>query len=267
VSATATGARSPSGCASGRGRARIALFITCLADTLFPQVGEATVHVLRRLGHEVVFPADQTCCGQMHANSGHPDAALALARDFLRRFDSPAHELIVTPSGSCAAMVRHHYPRLAEAVGDLELAAALRRVGERTFELSELLVHRLGVVDVGARFPHAVAYHPSCHSLRGLGLREEPIALLRAVSGLRLVALEDAESCCGFGGTFAVKLSEVSAAMMGDKTRSVIASGAEVLTALDCSCLMHIGGGLQRQRAAVRTMHLAEILACDGERT
>ena len=218
---------------------RLALFVTCLVDTLFPRAGIATVKVLERVGCEVEFPPDQTCCGQMHRNTGAQDEAAKLARRLPDVFTG--YDAIVTPSASCAATVRE--------TTDLGV-----------FELSEFLVRNLGVEDVGASFPHRVTYHPTCHSLRALHVGDAPLRLLRAVRGLDLVELPDASECCGFGGTFAVKNADVSLAMLADKLRNVRATGAEVCTAADCSCLMHIGGGLRRTGAPVRTMHLAEIL-------
>lgn len=244
---------------------RLALFVTCLTDTLFPQTGRATVALLRRLGHEVAFPLEQTCCGQMHANSGYAEHALALARRHARVFADEA--TIVSPSGSCVAMVREQYPRLAEQAGDGALADELRELAARTFELSELLVDRLDVVDVGASFPHAVVLHPACHARRALGVGDRPRRLLAAVDGLRLLELPDEEQCCGFGGTFAVKNADTSIAMLADKLSAIERSGAEVCVAADNSCLMHIGGGLSRRRAAARTMHLAEVLAATGPAT
>jgi L-lactate dehydrogenase complex protein LldE len=240
---------------------RIALFVTCLTDTLFPQAGRATVEVLERLGHTVVFPEAQTCCGQMHANSGYGEEALPLVRRFVRVFGGDAFDAVVAPSGSCVAMVRHGYAHLASEAGDRELGAAVAALAPRVHELSELLVGRLGVCDVGAYFPHRVTYHPSCHGLRMLGVGEAPLRLLRSVRGIELVELPERDSCCGFGGTFAIKNADTSAAMLADKIRCVLDTGAEVCTALDSSCLMHIGGGLSRLRAGVRTLHLAEILA------
>ena len=240
---------------------RIGLFITCLGDTLFPESGRATVALLKRLGHEVIFPAEQTCCGQMHANSGYADQAFPLIRRFQQVFGHDELDAIVAPSGSCVAMVRDHYPRLAREAGDSQLEQAVTALGSRVFELTELLVDKLGVEDVGASFPHRVVYHPSCHGLRMLHLGDAPLRLLRCVRGIELAELPEAESCCGFGGTFAVKNAEVSAAMLADKLRAVVGSRAEVCTATDSSCLMHIGGGLLRERIGVRTMHIAEILA------
>jgi L-lactate dehydrogenase complex protein LldE len=238
---------------------RIALFVTCLTDTMFPQTGRAVVAVLERLGHEVTFPEGQTCCGQMHANTGYQLEAVPLVRRFVREFGDA--ETVVCPSGSCAAMVRHQYARLADLADDPGLAREVEALAPRVLELSELLVGALGVEDVGAVFPHRVTYHPSCHGLRGLRVGDAPLRLLRAVGGLELVEMKRAEECCGFGGTFAVKNDEVSMAMLSDKLRRVLDTGAEVCTATDDSCLMHIGGALRRQRAGVRTMHLAEILA------
>jgi L-lactate dehydrogenase complex protein LldE len=241
------------------GALRIALFIACFNDTLFPETGKAVVRLLERLGHEVVFPEEQTCCGQMHANSGYQLEAVPLARRFVRVFGE--HDAIVTPSGSCAAMVRDGYARLAELAEDDRLAGEVAAVGPRVHELSELLVDVLGVEDVGAYFPHRVTYHPTCHGLRLLKVGDRPLRLLRQVKGIDLVELPDAETCCGFGGTFAVKNADTSAAMLTDKMRAVLDTRAEICTALDNSCLLHIGGGLSRARAGTRTVHLAEILA------
>lgn len=240
---------------------RLALFITCVNDTLFPEAGRATVAVLERLGHQVSFPAQQTCCGQMHANSGYLDQALPLIRRTVDTFCAEPFDAVVAPSGSCVAMVRHHYPRIAHEIGDECLARDVATLAARTFELSEFLVGRLGIDDVGAYYPHRVAYHPSCHALRMLKVGDAPMRLLRKVRGIELVELAEADSCCGFGGTFSVKNADTSAAMLTDKVATILDTGAEVCTALDCSCLMHIGGGLHRQRAGVRTAHLAEILA------
>jgi L-lactate dehydrogenase complex protein LldE len=238
---------------------RISLFITCLSDTLFPQTGRAVVRLLERLGHEVDFPADQTCCGQMHFNTGYADEATALARRFLRAF---AHsDVIVSPSASCVGMVRDQYRRVAERSGDAGLTRDVEAVGPRVLELSELLVDRLGVEDLGAYFPHRVTYHPTCHSLRMLRVGDRPLRLLRAVRGIDLVALPEAEECCGFGGTFAIKNADTSMAMLADKVRAVLDTRAEVCAAGDNSCLMQIGGALSRGRTGVRAVHLAEILA------
>jgi L-lactate dehydrogenase complex protein LldE len=240
---------------------RVSLFVTCLADTLFPQTGQAVVHLLERLGVEVEFPREQTCCGQMHFNSGYTREATALARRFVDVFGSS--ELIVAPSASCAGMVREGYAWAAQWSGDPGLEKAVAELAPRVLELTELLVDRLGVVDVGASFPHRVAYHSTCHSLRVLELGDRPLRLLRAVRGLELAEVAEARECCGFGGTFAIKNADVSTAMLTDKVHHILDTGAEVCTAADNSCLMHIGGALARQRAGVRTMHLAEILASE----
>jgi len=238
---------------------KIALFITCLADGLFPQVGQATVRLLERLGHEVVFPLDQSCCGQMHVNTGYQKQALPLVQRFADTF--AGFDAVVAPSGSCVGSVRHQHEMIARRFGSPALLEAVSAVKGRTYELSELLVDVLGVTDVGAYFPHRVTYHPTCHSLRMLRVGDRPLHLLREVEGLALVELPDADSCCGFGGTFAIKNADTSTAMLTDKMRHVLATQAEVCTAGDSSCLMHIGGGLSRLRAATRTLHLAEILA------
>ena len=238
---------------------RIALFATCLADTLFPQAAKATVQLLERLGHEVVFPAGQTCCGQMHINTGYQTDALPLVRRYVRTFQP--YDVVVAPSGSCVGSVRHQHAMVAGAAGATGLAARATAVAAKTYELSELLIDVLGVEDVGAYFPHRVTYHPTCHSLRVLRVGDRPLRLLRRVRGLDLVELPAAEQCCGFGGTFALKNAETSTAMLADKMRHVLDTGADVCTAGDASCLMHIGGGLSRLRTGVRTVHLAEILA------
>jgi L-lactate dehydrogenase complex protein LldE len=219
------------------------MFVTCLGDTLFPAVGRAVVRLLERLGHEVEFPEEQTCCGQIHLNSGYAREGRALARRLAGVFEG--YEAVVCPSASCAGTLREQLGSEAPPV----------------HELCELLVDVLGVEDVGAYYPHRVTYHPTCHSLRTLRLGERPQRLLRAVRGLELVELPDASECCGFGGTFAVKNADVSTAMLSDKLRAVLSSRAEVVCAVDSSCLMQIGGGLSRGRTGVRPVHLAEILA------
>ena len=243
---------------------RVALMVTCLNDALFPDVGKATVRLLRRLGVDVAFPDGQTCCGQPMVNTGYVDEAVPAVRAFVDAFHGFDH--VVTPSGSCAGSARHQHALVARRTGDAGLATAVAEVSPRVLELSEFLVDVLGVTDVGASFPHTVTYHPTCHSLRMLGVCDRPLSLLREVRGIRLVDLPDAQSCCGFGGTFAVKNPDTSIAMGSDKARHVVDSGAEVLVAGDSSCLMHIGGLLSRQRSGVRTMHLAEVLAAtEGE--
>ncbi|HWI06357.1 MAG TPA: (Fe-S)-binding protein [Solirubrobacteraceae bacterium] len=238
---------------------RVALFVTCFNDTLFPGTGRAVVELLERLGHTVDFPDEQTCCGQMHANTGYQIEALPLVRRFARVFGDC--EVVVSPSASCVGMVRDQYPRLAALAGDRGLAADVEAMVPRVFELSELLVDVLGVEDVGATFAHRVTYHPTCHSLRLLEVGDRPLRLLRAVRDIDLVELPDAQECCGFGGTFALKNSDTSSAILADKLRHVMSTRAEVCVAADNSCLMHMSGALTRQRAGVRTMHLAEVLA------
>jgi L-lactate dehydrogenase complex protein LldE len=243
---------------------RIALFATCLADALFPPAAIATVAVLERLGHEVVFPPGQTCCGQMHINTGYLDEATAVVRHHVDVFETAGCDAVVAPSGSCVGSVRHQHAMVARRAGDERLAARAEEIAARTYELSEFLVDVLGVDDVGAYYPHRVTYHPTCHSLRMLRVGDKPLRLLRNVRGLTLVELPAADSCCGFGGTFALKNADTSTAMLADKMTHILDTGAEVCSAGDSSCLMHIGGGLSRLRAGVRTVHLAEILAGQG---
>ena len=238
---------------------RISLFITCFNDTLFPNTGQAVVRLLERLGHTVDFPMEQTCCGQMHYNTGYQREAIPLVRHFVEVFRDA--EVVVSPSASCVGMVRHLYPAAAELANDPKLAQDVRELAPRVFELSEFLVGKLGIEDVGAYYPHRVTYHPTCHSLRMIKVGDAPLRLLQAVRGIDLVELPQATECCGFGGTFAVKNSDTSMAMLGDKLRCVLETKAEVCCSADNSCLMHIGGALHRQRAGVGTIHLAEILA------
>jgi L-lactate dehydrogenase complex protein LldE len=238
---------------------RISLFITCFNDTLFPKTGIAMVKLLERLGHSVEFPIDQTCCGQMHFNTGYQRETVPLVRHFVDVFSDA--EAIVSPSASCVGMVREVYPKIAGAAGDKEFTLAVKELIPKVYELSEFLVKKLGIDDVGAYYPHRVTYHPTCHALRVLHVGDAPLRLLRHVKGIDLVELPFAEECCGFGGTFAVKNAETSMAILGDKIGHIRETGAEKLTACDNSCLMHIGGGLTRQRAGIETVYLAEILA------
>ncbi|WP_280217650.1 (Fe-S)-binding protein [Nocardia neocaledoniensis] len=238
---------------------KIALFATCLVDAMFPQVGRATVTLLERLGHEIVVPQAQTCCGQMHINTGYPDAAVGLVRNHVAAF--AGFDAVVAPSASCVGSVHHQHAMVARRAGDEALAAAAEEIAGHTWELTQFLTDVLGVEDVGAHYPHRVTYHPTCHSLRMLRLGDRPLRLLRRVSGIDLVELPAAEECCGFGGTFAVKNPDVSTAMLADKMHAVRSTGAHSCTAADSSCLMHIGGGLTRLRTGTRTVHLAEILA------
>ncbi|MEU9796253.1 (Fe-S)-binding protein [Streptomyces sparsogenes] len=240
---------------------RVGLFATCLGDTLFPDAVKATAVLLVRLGHDVVFPPEQTCCGQMHINTGYQREPVPLVRGFAEQFGDPSIDAVVMPSGSCAGSVRHQHEIVAERYGDAALRAGVATVKAKTYELSEFLVDVLGATDVGAWFPHRVTYHPTCHSLRMLRVGDKPLTLLRAVDGIDLVELPQADACCGFGGTFAVKNADTSSAMLQDKMKNVLSTGADVCTAGDSSCLMHIGGGLSRIRAGTRTLHLAQILA------
>jgi L-lactate dehydrogenase complex protein LldE len=238
---------------------RIALFVACYNDTLFPETGIAVTRVLERLGHTVEFPIEQTCCGQMHYNTGYQAEAVPLVRRFVSIFRDA--EIVCVPSASCVAMMREHYELIAERENDPGYVDEVRNLLLRIFEFSELLVERLGVDDVGATFPHRVTYHPSCHSLRMLRVGDAPYRLLRQVHKLELIDLPNREQCCGFGGMFAVKNADVSVAMLSEKNKEILKTGAEVVTALDNSCLMQIYGGLHRQGSSVRAMHLAEILS------
>src|SRR5215207_8731560 len=232
---------------------KVALFATCLVDTMVPQVARATAVLLERLGHEVVVPPGQSCCGQMHVNTGYRREAVPIVANHVRAFAGA--EAIVAPSGSCVASIHHQQAAVARRAGEHALADEASALAERTYELSQFLVDVLGVTDVGAYYPHRVTYHPTCHSLR----------LLRVVRGLDLVELPGADQCSGFGGTFAVKNADTSTAMLTDKMANVLSTHAEVCTAGDASCLMHIGGGLSRLRSGTRTVHLAEILASTEE--
>ena len=243
---------------------RVSLFVACYNDLLFPNTGRAVVKVLERLGHSVEFRTAQTCCGQMHYNSGYALEAQPLLRRFVDVFGDA--EVICAPSSSCVAMIREHYPHLARSMKDPGLIAAVDLLVPKVFEFSEFLVNKLGVEDVGAYYPHRVTYHPACHSLRGLRLGDVPYRLLQRVRSLELVDLPEKEECCGFGGTFSVKNSDTSHAMLADKVRSILDTRAELCVATDNSCLMHIFGALHRGRTGVRTAHIAEVLAStEGE--
>ncbi len=245
---------------------KVALFITCVNDGLFPETPKAVVKVLERLGHEVVFPTEQTCCGQMHLNAGYRPEGLGLARRFRQVFTS--YDVIVSPSASCVGTVRDLYRDSAQALGDRALEAELVDIAGRVFEFSEFLTDVAKVIDVGASFSHRVAYHPTCHSLRVLGLGDAPKTLLERVRGLELVAIPQESECCGFGGLFSMKNADTSVAIGKDKLAAIRATNAEVLCALDNSCLTHLGGLASREHAGLRVMHLAEILASEeaGER-
>lgn len=234
--------------------ARVGLFVTCLVDQFAPQAARTAVRVLERLGVRVGVPALQTCCGQPFLNDGFPHHAAELAARWVELFEP--FDFVVAPSGSCVTTVREFYPRLVR--GQFQQRA--EAVAHRTYELSEFLVRVLKAEEVGARFPHRVAFHPSCHLLRGLRAADCARALLLRVEGLELVELADAEGCCGFGGVFSVKFPEVSEAMMRDKLDQVESTGADVLTSTDLGCLLHLAGGLSRRASRVRCLHLAEIL-------
>lgn len=242
---------------------RISLFVTCYNDVLFPKTGIAVVKLLERLGHTIVFRREQTCCGQMHYNTGYQRESMPLIRKFVDLFSDD--EVIVAPSASCVAMIRDHYEKAARAAGDSRLVDQVTQIVPRVYEVTELLVNKLGVEDVGAYYPHRVTYHPSCHSLRMLRVGDAPVRLLKRVSGLELVDLPNETECCGFGGTFAIKNAETSSAMLEDKLGCIVETGAEVCTAADNSCLMQIYGGAHRQKLPVKTIHIARILASTRE--
>ena len=248
---------------------RIALFATCIVDAMYPATARATVKILERLGHEVVFPSGQACCGQMHVNSGYLKEAVPVVANHVAAFDTDDYDVAVAPSGSCVASVKHQHPMVARSCGDKALEARATAVGAKTYELSELLVDVLGVTDAGSQlgsyFPHRVTYHPSCHGMRLLRLGDRQSELLRSVKGIDLADLPEADQCCGFGGTFSMKNADVSSAMLEDKTANITATGARLCAGGDASCLMHIGGGLSRQGSDVTTLHLAEILASTEE--
>jgi L-lactate dehydrogenase complex protein LldE len=235
---------------------KVSLFVPCFVDQLLPEVAVDTVKVLRRFGYTVDFPEGQTCCGQPAFNTGYWNEARPCAEHFVRVFQGA--EAVVCPSGSCATMVRKFYADLLASSPLREEALAL---SSRTFEFSEFLVKVAGITDAGARFPHTVTYHASCHGLRELGLRDEPVQLLRNVDGLKLIEMARFDECCGFGGTFAAKFASISAAMGTSKAESVAATGAEFVTAIDPSCLLHLQGILGKRRDQARTIHLASILA------
>ncbi|MBB1483336.1 (Fe-S)-binding protein [Tessaracoccus sp. MC1865] len=241
----------------------VALFATCITDTMKPSVPIATVRLLERLGCRVSYPERQTCCGQIMTNTGYWDEAVPTVRNYVRSFGD--YDYIVAPSGSCVGSVREQHPMLARHAGDAGLERDATAAAARTYELSEFIVDVLGVTDVGAYFPHRVTYHPTCHSVRITKVGDRPLRLLRDVRGIDLIDLPKAEECCGFGGTFSVKNPDVSIAMASDKARHVRTTGAEYLVAGDHACLMNIGGVLHRGRSGVKTIHLAEILAATEE--
>ncbi|GAA2514792.1 MAG: (Fe-S)-binding protein [Kocuria sp.] len=244
---------------------RIALFATCIVDAMYPKVALATVRILERLGHEVVFPQGQGCCSQMHINSGYFEDAVPVIRNHVRAFTSTDYDVAVAPSGSCVASLGHQQPLVARQCGDAALAEDAAMVAENTYELSELLVDVLGVTDsaaqLGSWFPHPVTYHPSCHGMRLLGLGDRQKDLVRSVEEIEFHELPDAEECCGFGGTFSFKNPDVSGAMADAKLRNIVDSGASLCTGGDASCLMHLGGAASKRKLDVQTVHFAEILA------
>jgi L-lactate dehydrogenase complex protein LldE len=237
----------------------VSLFVTCYNDTLFPETGKSVVRVLERLGHTIEFRPEQTCCGQMHWNTGYLNEAVPIVRHFVRVYQDA--ETIVIPSSSCVSMMRDQYWKAAALAGDVRLAEEVQALLPRIYEFTEFLVKKLGVEDVGASYPHRVTLHTSCHSIRSLHLGDIPVRLLKQVRWLDLVPLENPQECCGFGGTFSIKNADVSSAMLAEKVRTILNTGAEVCTAVDNSCLMHLYGSLHRQRTPVRTAHIAEILA------
>lgn len=244
---------------------KIAIFSTCIGDTLFPEAPKATALLLSRLGHEVVFPTGQTCCGQMHINTGYQEEAVPLIKNYVDAFTAPSIDYVVAPSGSCISAVREQHERIAGRFGSAALKDGARTTAQKSVELAEFLIDIEGVDNVGAYFPHTVTYHPSCHGLRFLKLGERPYRLLQNVEGLELVDLPNKEECCGFGGTFALKNAPTSQAMVADKCRNITSTGAEYVTGGDSSCLMNIAGALSRSNAGTRAIHLAEILASTKE--
>ena len=235
---------------------KVSLFVTCLVDQFFPDAGASTVRLLRRYGCDVSFPPGQTCCGQPAFNSGYVNAAREAAKNHYKNFADA--DYIVSPSGSCTGMVHHYYRELfADDPVMLEKVSAMV---DKTYEFSQFMVNVLGVEDVGATFPHRVTYHPACHGMRLLGIQEEPMRLLRAIRDIELIELPKAEDCCGFGGTFSVKLSDISGAMVTEKSEHIEETRAEYLISTDMGCLMNINGNLRRRGSKVKIMHLAELL-------
>jgi L-lactate dehydrogenase complex protein LldE len=235
---------------------RVSLFVTCLTDVMYPQVGESVVRLLSRFGCEVDFPQMQTCCGQPAFNSGYQDEAREVARGMIRAFEHS--DYVVSPSGSCSGMIHHYYPYLFE--NEPEWKAKAEALVEKTYEFSQFLVKVLGVSNMGAIFEEKVTYHPSCHAMRLLGVKEEPMQLLENVKGAEFIELSHKEDCCGFGGTFAVKMADMSEAMVCEKTKHVVETGATVLVGTDMGCLMNIDGRLNKEGKPIRVMHLAELL-------
>jgi len=237
---------------------RVQLFGTCLVDAFFPEVGEATVELLRHFGVEVAYPPGQTCCGQPAFNAGYQDEAASAAKHFLKLFSSSS-DPIVTPSGSCAAMVKHHYPELLR--NDPQLSRQVEAVAGRVYELSQFLVGVLRAHEQGFSGRRKITYHSSCHLTRSLGVRDEPLTLIAALRGAEFVPMPDATRCCGFGGMFMAKLPEISCALSDEKAAAILASGADTVTGCDSGCLMNISDGLKKRGSKVRVAHLAQLLA------
>lgn len=235
---------------------RVSLFITCMVDSIYPSVGVAMTRILQKNGCQVLFPTEQTCCGQPSFNSGYVEESRAVGRTLLQAFDDA--DVVVGPSGSCVSMIKHYYPELFAGSSTLHKQAL--QLANKTYEFSQFLVNILGIENLGAHFAHKVVYHPSCHGSRLLGIRDEPLKLLRTVKGIELVTLPYAQDCCGFGGTFSVKMGDISGAMVEEKVDHVQETNANVLVGTDMGCLMNIGGRLSRIGAQVRVMHLAELL-------
>lgn len=248
---------------------RVALFSTCIVDAMYPRVARATVKILERLGHEVVFPQGQTCCSQMHVNSGYFDDAYPVVRNHVQAFGEWDFDVAVAPSGSCVASLGHQQPMIAERAGDRETARAAADLAARTFELSQFLIDVCGITDagkeLGSYFPHKVTYHASCHGMRLLGLGTRQEDLVRTVEGLEYAQVEGLDQCCGFGGTFSFKNADTSGAMVEDKVENLEKTGASVATGGDSSCLMNIGGAMSRKGSPMQTIHFAEILASTRE--
>lgn len=239
---------------------KVTLFIQCLVDAMFPSTGEAMLAIFDKLGIRYDYPLKQTCCGQPAYNSGYRKDAAEAAKHFIQTFENA--EVIVCPSGSCVHMIRHHYPELLQQ--DTIWSERVKSIADRTFELSEFIVDELRITDLGSKFSGTVTYHDSCHLKSGLGIAEQPRALLHNIEGLELIEMKNSDSCCGFGGTFSVHYPEISTAMVDEKIENILATGATFVTGCDTSCLMNIGGRLSRRGERVQALHLADLLA--GER-
>lgn len=235
---------------------KVSIFITCLSDAMYPRVGEAMVRILNRHGVKVDFPHMQTCCGQPAFNSGYWDEAREVALNMLEAFDDS--DFVISPSGSCTGMIHHYYPQLF--ADNSVLLEKANRLVNKTYEFTQFMVQVLGKEDLGVTFPHKVTYHPSCHGTRLLGVKDEPMKLMGSVKEMELVPLPYEEDCCGFGGTFAVKMSDVSGVMVSEKVEHIIETEAEVLVGLDMGCLMNIAGRLHYQGTPIKVMHLVELL-------